>query len=205
MSPADRPSPGTLLIDMEHIFDLYLPPAVSHLNIKHILDEDKLIRLHPHWFVEETTPDATRLFATVRDYDTEQVSSFKLHLSTSSSPNDPANTETIMRITLSDYGVQELRFFTDGKKTQVRISYDTKQPNQHLEQNMLLWIRAIQEYLRLYVSTTPRTIFFRLLMNKMILHMNPSQRKICLMIIKITVVELLVTIIIVVGYVFFGR
>ena len=41
-------------------------------------------------------------------------------------------------------------------------------------------------------------------MNRMVLQMNPSQRKICLMISKITVVEVVVIIVIVIGYVSFG-
>ena len=69
---------------------------------------------------------------------------------------------------------------------------------------MLLWIRAIQEYLRLYATTTPQTLVFRGIMNSMMLKMNPSQRKITIMLTKITVIELLVTVIIVVGYVYFG-
>ena len=37
-------------------------------------------------------------------------------------------------------------------------------------------------------------------MNKMVLQMNPSQRKISIMITKITIIEVLVIILIVVGY-----
>ncbi len=70
---------------------------------------------------------------------------------------------------------------------------------------MLLWIRSIQEYLRIYATTTPYTVFFRLLMNRMVLQMDPSQRKICLMLTKITVVELVVILVIVIGYVSFGK
>jgi hypothetical protein len=190
---------------MEQLLDLYLPPSVLQLDITRILNEDRLLHLHPHWFIEETKPENNGLAATVRDYDTDHIFSFHLHLSTTAHPNDPADTKAIMRITCTDHGVQELLFFTDHHKTQVRISYAENRVGKQLEEEMLLWIRAIQEYLRLYITTTPRTIFFRLLMNRMILQMNPSQRKICLMITKITVVELLVTIVIVVGYVYFAR
>lgn len=68
---------------------------------------------------------------------------------------------------------------------------------------LLLWIRAIKEYIRIYLKRTPATLFFRLLMNKMILKMDPSQRKICLMMAKITAVELLVILLIVIAYAFF--
>ena len=190
---------------MEQLVELYLPPTATTLDIQGILDEEKLIRLHPHWFVEETEHRDSGLFVVLRDYVSEQNFSLGLRLDTSSPPDDPVEADTLMRVALFDYGVQELLFFADRQKTQVRIRYKGQQADEALEQDILLWVRAIQEYLRLYISTTPRTVFFRLLMNRMVLQMNPSQRKICLMITKITVVELVVILVIVVGYVFFGQ
>ena len=190
---------------MEQFFDLYLPPAATTLDIHRILDEEKLIRLHPHWFVEDTERRDTGLFVTLRDYATEQIFSLGLRLDTTPAPDDPVKADAIMRITLFDYGVQELLFFADQEKTQVRVRYEGEIFDDEREQDILLWVRAIQEYLRLYISTTPRTVFFRLLMNRMVLQMNPSQRKICLMITKITVVELVVILVIVIGYVSFGQ
>ena len=190
---------------MEQFYDLYLSPAVTKIDIHSILDAERLLRLHPHWFVEETEHRDTGLFASLRDYATEQTFSLGLRLGTTSAPDDPVKADIIMRITLFDYGVQELLFFADQKKTQVRVRYEGEIINDEREQDILLWVRGIQEYLRLYVSTTPRTVFFRLLMNRMVLQMNPSKRKICLMITKITVVELVVILVIVIGYVSFGQ
>ncbi len=190
---------------MEQCYDLYLTPAATTLATSTILDEERLLRLHPHWFLEDTERRHTALFANLRDYATEQTFSLGLQLDSTSAPDDPFQAEIIMRITLFDYGVQELLFFADQEKTQVRVRYEEEAFNDELEQDILLWVRGIQEYLRLYVSTTPRTVFFRLLMNRMILQMNPSQRKICLMLTKITVVELVVIFIIVIGYVFLGQ
>ena len=190
---------------MEQFYDLYLTTAATTLDIHSILDAERLLRLHPHWFVEDTAHRDTTLFASLRDYATEQTFSLGLSLDTTSAPDDPVKADIIMRITLFDYGVQELLFFADRKKTQVRVRYEEEIVNDEREQDILLWIRGIQEYLRLYVSTTPRTVFFRLLMNRMVLQMNPSQRKICLMITKITVVELVVILVIVIGYVSFGQ
>ncbi len=190
---------------MEKFFDLYLSPAAAGIDVDRILTEDKLLRLHPHWFVDETRQEKQGLFATIRDYDTEQQTSFGLNLSSESNADDPPETATIMRITLFEYGVVELLFFADGEKTQVRVRFADGEGDEALEQDMLLWVRAIQEYLRLYLAATPRTMFFRLLMNRMVLQMNPSQRKICLMLTKITVVELFVILVIVIGYVSFGQ
>jgi hypothetical protein len=190
---------------MEQFYDLYLPPAATTIDIHSILDAERLLRLHPHWFVEDEKRRDTDLFVSLRDYATEQTFSLGLRLDTTSAPDDPVKADIIMRITLFDFGVQELLFFANQEKTQVRIRYEDEIFNEEREQDILLWVRGIQEYLRLYVSTTPRTVFFRMLMNRMVLQMNPSQRKICLMITKITVVELVVILIIVIGYVSFGQ
>jgi len=189
---------------MDRLFDLNLPPAAAMtLNIKNILDENKLIRLHPHWFIDKATQRDSGLFAELHDYATEQVFSLGVHLDTSSAEDDPKNAEIIMRITLFDYLATELLFFVDQEKTRVRIRYIEDYPEEELEADVLLWICSIHEYLRMYATTTPRTLFFRVLMNKMILKMNPSQRKICIMITKITIIELIVILILVVGYVYF--
>ncbi len=191
---------------MEKAYDLVLPAAAADLDINRLLDEAKLLRLHPHWFIEEEERRNGALFATLRDYDTEQDFSLGLQLDCTPAPDDPAESGIIMRISLFEYGVRELLFFVrQDKKTQVRVRYNKEPDDDGLEQNMLLWIRAIQEYLRIYARTTPYTLFFRLLMNRMVLQMNPSQRKICLMISKITVVEIVVIIVIVIGYVSFGQ
>lgn len=190
---------------MEKVYDLILPAAAADLDIARLLDEAKLLRLHPHWFVEGEERRNKTLFAELRDYDTEQTFSLGLQLDRTPASDDPAESTVIMRITLSDYGARELLFFAGQEKTHVRVLYEDEQADDGLEQNMLLWIRAIQEYLRLYATTTPYTVFFRLLMNRMVLQMNPSQRKICLMIGKITVVEIVVIIVIVIGYVSFGQ
>lgn len=58
---------------------------------------------------------------------------------------------------------------------------------------------------RLFLKQTPVTLFFRVLMNRMVLKIDPSQRKISMMITKITAIEVLVIILIVVGYVFFVK
>ncbi len=189
---------------MEKIYDLILTTATADLDIARLLDEAKLLRLHPHWFIEKEEQRDGTLFAELRDYDTEQNFSLGLQLNSAPSPDDPAESQIILRITFFEYGVRELLFFISQDKTQVRIRYIQELADDSLEQNMLLWVRSIQEYLRLYAATTPYTLFFRLIMNRMVLQMNPSQRKICLMLTKITVVEVVVILVIVIGYVSFG-
>ena len=192
---------------MKKKYDLLLPATATDLDILKLIDEDKLVRLHPHWFIEDAEHRDGTFFVTLRDYATEQVFSLGLKLDVAPKSDDPVGARIIMRILLFDYGVKELLFFARQGKTQVQVSYgyDAEQADDELEQDMLLWIRSIQEYLRIYATTTPYTVFFRLLMNRMVLQMDPSQRKICLMLTKITVVELVVILVIVIGYVSFGQ
>ncbi len=188
---------------MERFFDLVLPATVSTLDLREILDENKLLHLHPHWFVDQSEQRDNTLFVTLRDYATDQEFSMGLHLDDSSAQDDPEDCEVFLRVTIFDFGIRELLFFTSGDKTRLRVRYTDEVPDDALEQDILLWTRAIQEYLRLYTATTPRTLFFRLLMNKVLLQMNPSQRKISIMLTKITVIEVLVILILVAGYAYF--
>jgi hypothetical protein len=192
---------------MEHFFDLFLPAGAARLDIPKILDEKKLVHLHPHWFVEDVVQDNPSFLVSLRDYATDKIFPLDLSLTTSHLEGDPTGSDIIMRVSFNQFAVRELLFFIDQEteKTRVRICFTSEQFEESLEEEILLWVRAIQEYLRLYLTTTPRTLFFRAMMNRMILRMNPSQRRICLMIAKITVIEIVVIIILVVGYVYFGR
>ncbi len=192
---------------MEHFFDLFLPAAAAKLDIPKILDEKKLVHLHPHWFVEDVIQKDTGFLVNLRDYATDKVFPLGLSLTKSSQEGDPVGSDIIMRVSFNQFAVRELLFFVDPEtaKTRMRICFVGEQFEKSIEEEMLLWVRAIQEYLRLYLTTTPRTLFFRAMMNRMILRMNPSQRRICLMIAKITVIEIVVIIILVVGYVYFGK
>ena len=108
-----------------------------------------------------------------------------------------------MRISVSGFAVSEILFFSENDMMRVKITGSGDVIEEEIEKSMFLWIPAIQEYIRLYTSNKPTALFFRMIMNKMILQMNPSQRKICIMLTKITIVEVLVILVIVVGYVFF--
>ncbi len=190
--------------ETEQILDLKLAPiAAVQLDISAIITEHKLVHLHPHWFVDEEERRGDMLFVQLRDYETDRKFSLGLRLHVFPEQEQEGQ-KKIMQIQLVDYGVTELLFFTDQNKTRVRVRYSSQQDRQEVEQEVLLWIRALQEYLRLYTTRNPHTFFFRILMNKMMLQMNPSQRNICIMITKITIIEILVILILVVGYVYFS-
>jgi hypothetical protein len=96
----------------------------------------------------------------------------------------------------------DVSFLNRNNKLTVRIASTNAEIDP--EDPLLLWIRAIKEYIRIYLKSTPVTLFFRVFMNTMMLKMDPSQRKICLMMAKITAVELLVILLVVIGYGVFG-
>lgn len=190
---------------MEKIYDLKISAArTKELDLSTILDAKKLLHLHPHWFVDECKERDNGIFASLKDYETEDEFQLGLRLDfDSSSVKKVSGSQTVLRITLFDFLVNEILFFTSQDKMQVRIRGEEETIDGEIEQSIYLWIRGIQEYIRLYTSNRPTVLFFRLIMNRMILQMNPSQRKICIMLTKITLVELLVIVVIVVGYFFF--
>ena len=186
--------------DMEKIYDLCLAPSAAALDIAGILDGERLLRLHPHWYVDAVEPRQEGLAASLRDHATGLAFSPVVRLEAAPETGDGDTRRPVMRLLVSGYRADELFFFAEGDRSRVLVRYPADMVSEEDEQDVQLWIRAIQEYLRLYTVTTPRTLFFRLLMNRVILPMNPSQRKICLMIARITVIELVVILILVLGY-----
>jgi len=187
---------------MELQYDLNVPVRIADLSLDKLLDEEKLVRLHPHWFIESKQDRDTLHWFQLRDYATDREFELGLRLHAAPAQEGEPGVRPLLCITLRDHPVQEIFLYMQDGVVRVRMRCLSRlSPEQ--EQDMLLWIRAIQEYLRLYTSTTPQTLLFRGIMNFMMLKMNPSQRKITIMLTKITVIELLVTVIIVVGYVYF--
>lgn len=189
---------------MEKIYDLKIPAdKTRELDLRRILNEKKLLHLHPHWFVGECQEQDNGLVASLKDYETENEFQLGLRIEFTPSHLNEPDSQVVMRIVLSEFAVSELLFFSKLGRMQVKIIGCSDTIDGEVEKSMLLWIRAMQEYIRLYTSNKPTALLFRLIMNKMMLTMNPSQRKICIMLTKITVVELVVIFVIVVGYVFF--
>ncbi len=189
---------------MEQIYDLKIPAdTISELDLSRILNEKKLLHLHPHWFVGECVERDNSLIASLKDYETEKEFQLGIHADFSFPETGAADGRGVMRLTFSESAVSELLFFSGHDRLQVKITGSGDTLDAELEKSMYLWIRSIQEYIRLYTTSKPSVLFFRLIMNRMILQMNPSQRKICSMIAKITAVEVLVIVVIVVGYFIF--
>ncbi len=166
----------------------------DHLDLQSLFPDDRMLRLHPNWFVSEFNDTGESFTANIKDY----VSDKKFELFGKILFHE--DEQSCIKITLSGIVDIEIHFFPLNHTLHVQT-----RSNDEIEATdpVLLWIRAIKEYIRLYIRKTPVTLFFRLLMNKMVLQMNPSQRKICMMLAKITLVEIIVIIFILIGYVIF--
>ncbi len=175
--------------------DLGLQELPASFDLHSLFPNDRLLRFHPNWFVSDFQQHGTSFTAVIKDYVTEE----KFHLSGSFVFN--RTDDELLCITLSQTIDIRISFLNRNNKLKVQISSMNGEPDPN--DPLLLWIRAIKEYIRIYLKRTPATLFFRLLMNKMVLKMDPSQRKICLMMAKITAVELLVIVLIVIAYAFF--
>lgn len=62
------------------------------------------------------------------------------------------------------------------------------------------WLPSLREYYRLYESDGLKHRFWRMFMNKVMLTMNPAQRRICAFIFKFTMLELVLILALLVGY-----
>lgn len=163
-----------------------------------IIDPAKLCRLHPHWFVDNPVTDGDRFAASIRDHATDET--FALSFSVSFS--DPSKAE-IIKVTVLEGPLLALRFFVKDGGLFAEATYPAGGPDDKTDADIFLWVKSIREYLRIYITRNPMALFFRVLMNRVILTMNPSQRKICLMLFRFTVLEVLVIILVVIGYVVF--
>ena len=177
-------------------FDLGLQ-VPADFDLQSLFPNDRLFRLHPHWFITDFKQNDSSFSVNIKDYATQEK------FSLTGSVVYPDAVSEFMSIKLSGDLEKKIIFLEqDGTlKAQVISIHDPVTDDDPL----LLWIRGIREYIRLFLKQTPVTLFFRVLMNRMVLKMDPSQRKISMMITKITAIEVLVIILIVVGYVFFVK
>ncbi|KAB1443054.1 hypothetical protein [Pseudodesulfovibrio senegalensis] len=73
------------------------------------------------------------------------------------------------------------------------------------ESAMRFWLPSLREYYRLFTSDSTRNRFWRLFMNKVMLKMNPTQRRICSFMFKLTLLEMLLIVILGVGFWFYAN
>lgn len=156
---------------------------------------DRILHLHPNWFILDFSQEDQNFTAQIQDYATEEKFTLTGIVDFEGREN------ILLDITLLQGFDTRITFTVQNKRLHVRVQSPAELDP---ENPILLWIRAIREYLRLYLKTTLATLFWRPVMNRMILTMNPSQRKICLMLVRFTFLEILVILLIVVGYFIFA-
>lgn len=179
---------------------LEVPPGFC---VAPLFPGDRILHLHPNWFILEFNQDSNLnpnqgghwFTALLKDYATEE----NFTLTGLVNFDGPGN--MLLDINLFEEFDTRITFTVQDKRLHVRVQSPAELDP---ENPILLWIRAIREYLRLYFKTTLSTLFWRPVMNRMVLTMNPSQRKICLMLIRFTFLEILVILLIVVGYFIFA-
>jgi len=180
---------------MNKEYDLYLPWEESRTrDIFSRIREETIFRLNPHWIMNGFSASAESFRAEVTDHESEQsfIITGKFSL----------NEDGFAEISGDDPGWQSIHFFCRGGNLQARVCYG-RDPEEEHERQVVLWLRSVKEYLRLCTQQTLYTRFFRVLMDRVILQMTPSQRKISLMLVRITILELLVIVVILVGWFFF--
>ena len=178
--------------------DLGLPDLPPSFDLQSLFPSDHLLRFHPNWFVsdfQQKVKDAS-FTAAIKDYVTEEESQLSGNFVFNGTEDE------LLHMQLAGTMDVDISFLNHNNKLTVQIASNNTEIDP--DDPLLLWIRAIKEYIRIYLKRTPVTLFFRVVMNKMILKMDPSQRKICLMIAKITAVELLVILLVVIGYAVFS-
>lgn len=185
---------------MNKEYDLYLPwTTTENTTAKTVfsqIKEEFLFRLNPHWIITKFSCLEGSYTAEITDHETE--------VSKTVTGSYSLNNGGFPQLSGDDIEWQSIRFFLKNGSLHAEVSY-TEEPPEEVERKIVLWLRAIKEYLRLYSENTLNTRFFKMLMNRVILPMTPSQRKISLMLVRLTVLELLIIVVILVGWFFFFR
>jgi hypothetical protein len=160
----------------------------------------KLLRLHPHWHVgePEAAGDTWRVNLKNHETETDFVLVFRLDFPAGS------GTDACMRIEFEDAHLDAMVFERARGHIVVRL-VNPRPPADPDQFQLDLWLRGIYGYLGLYARNTPWRRLNRVIMNRFLIPMNPSQRKISIMIYRFTVLEVVVILLIVVGYFFFMR
>lgn len=184
---------------MEKTYPLNLPCEFKGniLEPGTLLDAEKFIRLNPIWIIQELQENGGRFQANLKNHDTE----VEFTLSGTIDTADPGS----FKVSFSEGEVGAIVIVPDGDTFSATVNYLNPdfQEESTEERDIVMWLRSIQEYLRLHSKKSLNSLLFRFIMNRVVLKMTPSQRKISLMLLRITAIELLVIVLIVAGYVFF--
>jgi hypothetical protein len=178
-------------------FNLPITPQSLELLPGKLLDAETFVRLNPLWIVKAFKQEGDTFQAELKDYSTDK------EFTLSGSIDNEMTSSFQATLSGGDYELVSIEQSNNNFQATVIYGDPEFEEESEQERHTVMWLRGIQEYLRLYQKKTINTVIFRYIMNRIVLTMSPSQRKICLMLLRITAVELLVILIIVIGYVFF--
>jgi hypothetical protein len=156
----------------------------------------RLMRLNPHWHIQKFK-DGT--------YPVEDVlveSEFNTDPELLSDGNTFTATFPEIGLTLS------ARSTENGANTSLSFDIDSKKgaafTAEDAQRTMQYWLPSIREYYRLHESNSIKHRAWRFFMNKVMLTMNPTQRRICGFMFKLTILECLLIVILGVGWFYYG-
>lgn len=182
---------------MKKEYDLFLPwKKDSKCDVYQLIKPEFFFRLNPHWAIEKFSFSNDSFALEVTDHETKVPSSLE------GTYRKEQNGQLL--VSAIDCPWVSISFFTKKGSLFGSVTY-TKEPSEEQEQHVVFWLRSIKEYLRMQVNTSLYSRIFLKVMDKIILPMTPSQRKICLMLTRLTVLEFAVILIIGAGYFLFMR
>lgn len=160
------------------------------------LNRKTLMRLNPHWHIEKPKDGA---------YPVEDV------LVESEFNTDPEfnRDEKTFSAHFSEIGLTiSARSTEDGTNTALSYSIDAPKgasfTTEDAGRTMQYWLPSLREYYRLHESNSLKHRAWRFFMDKIILTMNPTQRRICGFMFKLTILECLLILILGVGWFYYG-
>lgn len=181
----------------EYDLSLHVGEAKRPMVLDDVLSVETLLRLNPHWIIDTVDDYNDRYSADLKDYVSGEEFSLEGTLERVAGGN--------IVLTLDHERCHKIAIsITDGD-LQATVTYPCleEELSEEEERYVVLWLRSVKEYLRMYLKDTLYSKFSRYIMNKITLQMTPSQRKISLMLIRFTIVEIFVIFLIVIGYVIF--
>lgn len=160
------------------------------------LNSKTLMRLNPHWHVEK---DKGHGFP-VEDVLVE--TEFTTYPKLTAEQNTFSAYFPEIGLTIA------ARSCDDGTNTAVRFTMDKDAPtsftNEDAARTMQYWLPSLREYYRLHESNSFKHRCWRFFMDKVMLTMNPSQRRISGFMFKLTILECLLIVILGVGWFYYG-
>ncbi|WP_245577132.1 hypothetical protein [Maridesulfovibrio zosterae] len=155
-----------------------------------------LMRLNPHWHIDKNTDSGTP----VEDLLVNKKFISHPELAFTGNTFNAFFPETGLRISA--------RMKDGGNNT--ALSYDFSQikdvefTQTDAEETIKYWLPSLREYYRLHESNSFKHKFWRFFMDKIMLTMNPAQRRICSFMFKLTVLEVILITALLIGWNFYG-